>query len=238
MANLTKEERQKRELAEKVKTEKEMESRVRSELSSDDELKKENKELKDQLEKLMKMLQNKDEDKTKNENHKLVEIANIDNETTKDVDMNARISITSLTTGGVNLKTSNDGSAKHFRLERLGQTLPIIYEHLINCINTDRWLFEDGLVYINNSKVVKEQYLEEYYQKFLTADKIEHILDFDVNTIENMVSATTSAIQETIVTLVAEKINKGETMDMNKVEVVGRSCTPVVDIRSLANNLR
>ena len=237
MANLTKEERQKRELEEKAKIEKEVELRLRAELSPDNELKKENDELKVQLEKLKKMIQNTQKEQAELSINKNIN-ADTNNETEQDVDMNARISITSITTGGVNLKTSNDGLAKHFRLERLGQTIPIVHEHLINCINTDRWLFEEGLVYINNAMVVKEQYLEEFYPKFLTADKIQHILDFDVDTIGNMVSATTTAIQETIATLVADKINKGEIVDMNKVEIIGKSCKPEIDIRNLANNLR
>lgn len=225
MANLTKEERQKRELLKKE-----------SNLTDNDEsIAKENAELKKQLAEMMNLIQsmsNGTSEKTGTEK------PDEDIDDSESVDMNTRISITSITTGGVNLKTSADGTARHFRLEKLGQTLPIIYEHLINCINTDRWLFEDGYVYINNAKVVREQYLEEFYQKFLTSDKIENILEFDIPTIENMVSTTTPAIQETIASIVADKINKGDIIDMNKVEVIGKSCTPAIDIRDLANKLR
>ena len=63
-------------------------------------------------------------------------------------------------------------------------------------------------------------------------------MDFDIETIKEMVSSTTPLIQETIVDLVAGKINKGAFIDMNKVEIIGASCTPKVDIRDLANKLR
>lgn len=157
---------------------------------------------------------------------------------TPDIDMNARISVTSITTGGVNLKTTTDGTAKVFRFDKLGQTLPIIYVDLINCINLQRSFFEDGLLYINNQKVVEDNYLEEYYKKFINIDKINNIMNFDNETIKNMVSNTTPAIQETICLLVADKINKGEAIDMNKVDIIGKSCKNTVDIRDLANRLR
>lgn len=240
MANISKEERVKREAAEKEQLRKEIEVQVRSEIATeistddDSDLKTENETLKNQLSEMMNIVKNLQNSNVSNMDENTHQT---DDEFTS-VDMNARVSVTSMTTGGVNMKTATDGSARQFRLEKLGQTIPIVYEHLINCINTDRWLFEEGLVYINNAKVVKEQYLEESYKKFLTPDKIEHIMDFDIPTIKNMVSTTTTTIQETIVTLVAEKINNGGTIDMNKVEAIGNSCNPVIDIRELSNKLR
>lgn len=157
-------------------------------------------------------------------------------ENIEDVEMNARILVTSITTGGVNLKTSNDGSARHFRFEKLGQTIPIIYEHLINCINTDRWLFEDGLIYISDPNVIREQCLEDSYKKFLTPDTIENILDFDMNVIMEMITSTTPAIQETIIDLVVDKLNHGGSIDMNKVNAIGTACN--VNIMELASKLK
>lgn len=242
MAGLTKEERAKREAAEKERLRKEIEEQVRSEMASstnvsnDDSLKKENEELKNQLSEMMNMIKDLQASKSEPENV-AVEDADINKlETIEDVEMNARILVTSITTGGVNLKTSNDGSARHFRFEKLGQTIPIIYEHLINCINTDRWLFEDGLIYISDPNVIREQCLEDAYKKFLTPETIENILDFDINVIVDMVTSTTPAIQETIIDLVANKLNNGGSIDMNKVNAIGTACN--VNIMELASKLR
>lgn len=242
MAGLTKEERAKREVAEKERLRKEIEEQVRSEMvsstnvSNDDSLKKENEELKNQLAEMMNMIKDLQSSKSEPENV-AVENADINKpETIEDVEMNTRILVTSITTGGVNLKTSNDGSARHFRFEKLGQTIPIIYEHLINCINTDRWLFEDGLIYISDPNVIREQCLEDAYKKFLTPETIENILDFDINVIVDMVTSTTTAIQETIIDLVANKLNNGGSIDMNKVNAIGTACN--VNIMELASKLR
>lgn len=244
MAGLTKEERAKREAAEKERLRKEIEEQIRSEMASsintknDNDLKKENEELRSQLTQMMSMIKELQSKKVESKKKASTDVTNDKFENIEDVEMNARILVTSMTTGGVNMKTSNDGSARHFRLEKIGQTIPIIYEHLINCINTDRWLFEDGLVYISDANVVREQCLEDAYKKFLTPEKIEHILDFDIDTIKEMVTSTTSVIQETIVDIVASQMNNGGSIDMNKVDAIGKSCNPQVDIRELANKLR
>lgn len=242
MAGLTKEERAKREAEEKERIRKEIEEQVRSEMASstnesnDDSLKKENEELKNQLAEMMNMIKDLQTKKSESEN---ISVKNKDMDKTEnieDVEMNARILVTSITTGGVNLKTSNDGSARHFRFEKLGQTIPIIYEHLINCINTDRWLFEDGLIYISDPNVIREQCLEDAYKKFLTPEAIENILDFDMNVIVEMVKSTTPAIRETIIDLVVDKLNHGGFIDMNKVNAIGTACN--VNIMELASKLK
>lgn len=242
MANLTKEERAKKEAFEKERMRKEIEEQVRLEMASsintlnDDLLKKENEKLKNQLAEMMNMIKDLQTNNSKPENVSIEDEHINESETIKDVEMNARILVTSITTGGVNLKTSNDGSARHFRFEKLGQTIPIIYEHLINCINTDRWLFEDGLIYISDPNVIREQCLEDAYKKFLTPETIENILDFDMNVIVDMVTSTTPAIQETIIDLVVNKLNHGGFIDMNKVNAIGTACN--INIMELASKLK
>lgn len=192
-------------------------------------LEKENAELKSQIAEMMAMI------KDLQTNQQIQNTAQ--NTVVLQDELRRRVTITSITTGGVNLKTNDTGSAKPFRLERFGQTIPIVYEDLMDCINTDRWIFEEGLIYINDKKAIEEQYLEDAYTKFLTADQMKNILDLDENTIAQMVSNSTKEIQETIVRLIAEKINKGETINLNKVKVVGEACTPPVKISEVAEAL-
>lgn len=234
MANLTREAREKKELEEKEKMRAEIEAQIRLEIESkksDKTLEEENEILKKKLAEMEHAL------KRANSNYEASTSHDTESDTIP-IEMNARILVTSMTNGGVNMKTATDGSARHFRLEKIGQTIPIIYEHLINCINTDRWLFEEGLVYINDEKIVKEQVLEDFYKKFITPDKIENIMEFDTDTIKTMIGSATRTIQETIALLVAQKINDGSYIDMNKVEIIGNACNPQIDIRNLANSLR
>lgn len=168
---------------------------------------------------------------------KLVESNTQTNSVNVTNDMTRRIKVTSLADGGVNLRTGADGSAKRFRFENFGQTLPIIYEDLINCINMDRWLFEEGLVYINDKEAIVDNYLEDNYKHFLTKETIERILDYDDDTIKDFVASATKSIQETICSLLAEKINKGVNVDLNKIKLIGDLCSPKIDIENLAKKL-
>jgi len=205
-------------------------------ITTDVDIKKENYELKLKLENMMKMIENL-------QSSKIIEtkiadkVTNIPDEIEL-IDMNKRVTITSITTGGVNLKTSTDGTAKSFRLDKLGQTIPIFYSDLLGCIATDRSMFEEGLIYINDKQIVKNEYLEDFYKKFLDINTITNIMDFDTETVKEMVSNTTDAIQETIIILIATKINKGESVDMNMVNTIEKSCKTVVDIRDIANKIR
>ena len=230
MAGLTKEERLKREAEKKEALQAEAEAKAEA------KYKEENDELKKQMEEMQKMLQQLMSQQSVPVAQSVQEE---DSEQQKEeIPLTKRIKVTSITTGGVNLKTSYDSGARKFRLEHLGQTKAIQYEYLIDCINTDRWLFEDGLVYINDPQVVEEQLLEEEYKKFLTPDKIQNILSFDVETIKQMVSNSTREIQETICSVVIDKINAGESIDLNKVYAIGNSCEPQVNLLELSQKIK
>lgn len=230
MAGLTKEERLKREAEKKEALQAEAEAKAEA------KYKEENDALKKQMEEMQKMLQQLMSQQSAPVTQSVQEE---DSEQQKEeIPLTKRIKVTSITTGGVNLKTSYDSGARKFRLEHLGQTKAIQYEYLIDCINTDRWLFEDGLVYINDPQVVEEQLLEEEYKKFLTPDKIQNILSFDVETIKQMVSNSTREIQETICSVVIDKINAGESIDLNKVYAIGNSCEPQVNLLELSQKIK
>lgn len=230
MAGLTKEERLKREAEKKEALQAEAEAKAEA------KYKEENDALKKQMEEMQKMLQQLMSQQSVPVAQSVQEE---DSEQQKEeIPLTKRIKVTSITTGGVNLKTSYDNGARKFRLEHLGQTKAIQYEYLIDCINTDRWLFEDGLVYINDPQVVEEQLLEEEYKKFLTPDKIQNILSFDVETIKQMVSNSTREIQETICSVVIDKINAGESIDLNKVYAIGNSCEPQVNLLELSQKIK
>ena len=230
MARLTKEERLKREAEKKEALQAEAEAKAEA------KYKEENDALKKQMEEMQKMLQQLMSQQSVPVAQSVQEE---DSEQQKEeIPLTKRIKVTSITTGGVNLKTSYDSGARKFRLEHLGQTKAIQYEYLIDCINTDRWLFEDGLVYINDPQVVEEQLLEEEYKKFLTPGKIQNILSFDVETIKQMVSNSTREIQETICSVVIDKINAGENIDLNKVYAIGNSCEPQVNLLELSQKIK
>lgn len=148
-----------------------------------------------------------------------------------------RIQVTNISDWGITLKTSAENNARQFRFDKFGVTLPITYEDLCKCINTDIRLFQDGYLYIHDEDAVKDNYLEQYYEKMLDADKISNIMSFSDNEIISMISNASPVIQRTICTQIANKILRNETVDYNKVKLIGKACTPPIDIDDLSRKL-
>ena len=198
-----------------------------------DSLIKENAELKAQLKSVLDKLSTIE---TKTHTSSSIETYSKDETITeyKDINPLKPIKVISLSDGGVSLRTNAAGNGKTFRFDKFGHSISIAYSDLQDIIATDRTFIEDGVVYICDTDVVKNNYLDDYYKKFLTIDKITNILSFSCNDISDMISGTTESIQETIISLIVKKINNGEYVDMNKVEVIGKNCVNPCDISALA----
>ena len=202
-------------------------------LNLEEELRQENIELKKQIELILQQL---------NQSKGDVSSSHVEEDPSEDgfVEINAMkpIRVVSLSDGGVNLKTSNGPGQKIFRLDKFGHSVTITYADLQDVIATCRSFIEDGTVYICNKNVVKNNYLDEFYKRFLTVDTISSILTFDKDRIVDMVKNTKVPIQETIISLICSKINKGESVDMNKVDAIGKACKTPCDIMALAMQKR
>lgn len=204
------------------------------------ELKKENAELREQmkliLEKLSASTSNKG-DTEKSELENKIDYFEEDEGNFVEINPMKPIRVVSISDGGVNLKTAKTGG-KVFRLDKFGHSTSITYSDLQDVIATCRPLIENGTVYICNKDVVRNNYLEENYKHFLTADTISNILSFDTDKIIDMVKNTTEPIQESIISLVVKKINNGEYVDMNKVNAIGNACKTPCDIMALAVKMK
>lgn len=196
-------------------------------------LEEENKILKSQVNEILNLLKDLNEKKSEPQ----VNVANDFEEeeyTFVDISPLKPIKVISLSDGGVNLKTTNDGNAKVFRFDKFGHVATITYADLQDCIATCRPFIEDGTVYICDKDVVRNNYLDEYYKHFLTVDTINNILSFPQSKIVDMVKNTTPTIQDTLIDLMVKKINNNENVDMNKIDAIGKACAVPCDITALA----
>ena len=114
-----------------------------------DILKKENAELKSQLQKVLEKLSAIEEPVT-------IESNDVENasENYKEINPLKPIKVVSLSDGGVSLRTNASGSGKAFRFDKFGHSISITYSDLQDIIATDRSFIEDGSVYICDADVV------------------------------------------------------------------------------------
>jgi len=199
-----------------------------------DELKSQIAELRKQLEDMLMLQQDMMKQNQEKENSEPIEVNEVDEEYVEISPMKP-IKVVSLFNGGVNLSTGGDSSsAKYFRFDKFGATKVLTYQDLQDVITNNRSFIEDGYVYICDKNVVRNNYLEDFYKRFLTVDTINNILTFSDDKIREMVSNTTTAIQETIISILVDKINRGEYVNRNKVAIVGESVKDPCDIFNLA----
>lgn len=194
-----------------------------------EKLKKENEDLKSQLKMILEKLSAQEENVKTEDNltHSQDEIVY------KEINPLKLINVVSLTDGGVSLRTAPNGG-KIFRFDKFGHSIPITYTDLQDVIATDRAFIEDGSVYICDEDVVKNNYLEDVYSRFLTVNMINNIFSFSTDKIIDMVTNTTETIQESIISIIVKKINNNEYVDMNKVDAIGKACKKPCDISALA----
>lgn len=203
-----------------------------------DLLKKENEDVKSQIKLILQKLAEQENRNEKIESSNTVSSETIKNNSYSDINPLKLIKVISLSDGGVSLKTKSSGDCKVFRFDKFGHSVSITYTDLQDIISTDRSFIEDGFVYICDKDVVKNNYLEDAYSKFLTIETINNIFSFPKDEIIDMIQNTTEALQESIISFVVKKINNGEYVDMNKVDAIGKSCKKPCNIIELAQQKR
>lgn len=207
-------------------------------MKENEELKKSNENLQAMLDQILKKLNAIDENNKTNATDS-TDIMQTDVELEDafekheyvDIPATKPIMVICLTDGEVWLTTGRNG--KVFYFNGFGTRKSIPYSDLQDVIANNRTFIEEGVVYIADKDAVRNNYLEDNYKKFLTEKKINHILDFSNSEIQNMVKHTTKTIQDTIVSILVKKLNNGEYVDMNKVDIIGKACTPPCNIASL-----
>lgn len=207
-------------------------------IKENEQLKKENAEMKSMLDKILSRLDNIEKQTPNNEKTTTTSMNQISEDDDEiydreyvDIPATKPIMVVSLTDGEVWLTTGKNGKVFYFNGFGTKKTIP--YGDLQDVIANNRSFIEEGVVYIADKDAVRNNYLEDKYQHFLTEKKINHILDFSSSEIKNMITHTTKTIQDTIVSILIKKINKGEYVDMNKIDIIGKSCTPPCNISTL-----
>lgn len=218
-----------------------VEENIKQSNENDSELKrllKENEDLKNQINQITKSLKElKEQEKIQVEKSEDIIQENNYEDEYEEISPHRPISVVSLSDGGVNLRTSIGSNGKIFRFDKFGHKLSIVHSDLLDILSTCRSFIEDGTVYICDKQFVKNNYLEDKYNKFLTLDRITNILDFDIESIKEMVGNTTPTIQDTIISLLVKKINNNESVDFNKIEAIGNACVKPCNIRDLAHKM-
>lgn len=197
----------------------------KAESSSEKDLAKENKQLKAELDEIKKMLKDLNQGSpTPPAIQEKTFFVSSSEEDELDVEIrpNKYIKVMSLNFGLLVLSTEGKGQGKIFEFKKFGDVRNIVYADLANIIHNHQKFAEDGRFYIFDKNVIRNHGLVEYYDKFMTKEKIDNILTFNSKEITSLFNNTTKSQQETIVGILIKKIRNGEDIDLNKVDIISR----------------
>ena len=219
-------------------------SNTTTEVDAYEHLKKENELLQQNMALMMQKFEELQKQLTESQKKETINIENTttssvpavnqEENTYKEINPLKPIKVISLSTGGVTLRTSPDGKGNVLRFNKFGQVRYAPYQDLQTMITVDRSFIEEGMVYICDKDVIKNNYLEDAYSKFISKNTMEHILELPIDKIAELIANTTISIQNTVIELIIRKINNNEPVDMNKVAKIGEVCDGKPDIMQLA----
>lgn len=135
-----------------------------------------------------------------------------------DIPLNKVVKIMSLYTGGLNLKTAENG--KVFRFNNFGDVQPIIYNDLIQIMSHQHRFCNEGYFMILDKDVVKAHALDGLYSKLIDAKQVNNILEYEDEKIAEIINGATKNLKESILDIVVKKINGKDNVDKNKIHVL------------------
>jgi len=147
------------------------------------------------------------------------------------------IRVVSLCPHVLNLSTAKHGNNKKtFRFANLGQEKRIMYQHLVDIIETHPTFTEAGLFYIMNKDVVRRHGLDDAYSEILTNRQMSQVIDDDTDTALGIFNNANERQQSYIAEILETKIVEGEHVDMNLVYHVGQITG--IDVMARAENTK
>ena len=149
----------------------------------------------------------------------------------RDIRPDSYIKVMSLCDRELNLSTKPRGQGKIFNFVKFGVVKKMFYSELLDIINNHQNFLEAGYFYIldEGKGAVKSLGLEELYERILTKEQIENVLNNTGEALSLFKSANEEQ-QKTITNMIFVKLRDGGIVDQNLVSEISRITT--IDINA------
>lgn len=131
--------------------------------------------------------------------------------------LNKNIKVVSLFHGTLNL---SDGFNAKLSFSKYGQTKNCLYSKLIDIVNHDMKFAKAGYFYIADKAAVYHLGLSDEYKHIQPKEVMDNICQYDDSTIKGIGSTLTDEQKENISLGIAERMYHGEKFDFNKIKVL------------------
>ena len=190
------------------------------------QLASENQILKDMLAKLTERLDamEKEQEEAKAvATSQSIDVINNETDEYAEPDANKQIKIMSMFYGSLNLSNNANRSAgRTLTFSKFGEIKSVLYHDLVDYVNNERKFAEEGYFYILDKAAVYHLGLTNEYTKLVDRDIVSHMMEYSVDELDGIASVMTDAQKESISNLFADKLYRGENLDLNKIAVISK----------------
>lgn len=162
--------------------------------------------------------------KAENESFKNKQVEDIDKEDEEDITADTDIPVISQTVGKLVLSTDGNGVGTVYRFDNFGDVHDIPFADLKDIVKNKPRFAKEGAYYISNAQAVKKLRLTREYENIVDNKLFEHILDEKSDVVINTYKNAPKLQQEQIVSMIEERINKGQDVDGNILVKIGKLC--------------
>ena len=199
--------------------------------NSINELKKENEELKKQLQAIINSLNT-----SQTESKPIIDTNSLDETYEQDYPeppLNKNIKVISLFHGSLNL---SDGMNARLSFSKYGQSKNCLYGKLIDIVNHDMKFAKAGYFYIADKAAVYHLGLTDDYKHIQPKEVLDNICKYDVSIIKDIGNTLTDEQKENLAFGIAHRMYDGEIFDFNKIKVLSESID--ISIENLCEEMR
>lgn len=133
------------------------------------------------------------------------------------------IRVMSLVPYNLNLATQSGGQGSVKKFTKFGEVKRIIYKDLVDIMEVHRNFLEAGYFYILDPNVIRYHGLNDVYDRLLTKERIEEILDTKSEESADLYMSATEKQQEIIVQLLIDKLKANpDSVNLNVVDKISR----------------
>lgn len=138
-------------------------------------------------------------------------------------DANKQIKIMSMFYGTLNISDNiNRSAGRTLTFTKFGEIKSVLYHDLVNYVNTERRFAEQGYFYILDKAAVYHLGLSNDYAHLVDGDIVNHMMDYNIGELDAIISVMTEAQKDSIANMFADKIYKGNNLDLNKIAVISK----------------
>ncbi len=137
------------------------------------------------------------------------------------VRLDSYITVMSLFPGTLSLSTESLGKGKKYTFRKFGETKRMLYNDFASVIEHYSRFLEEGYFYILDKRIIRKHGFDDIYEKILTKEQIEQIVQCDPKVAVKFYEQATKSQREFVNSMLINEIKNGNP-DLNVIGKISK----------------